>query len=106
MQELVMPERIPIACSLDGSEAGRRWREWSSVMAFRLSVERSPQLLTMRFPPSIDLLRKLGELVAAESECCGFVAWGLEDLETELMLTVRGDIDGVAAMAESFGISP
>lgn len=74
-------------------------------MALRLSVDRSPQLLTVRFPPIVDLSKKLGELVAAESECCGFVAWGLEDLGAELMLTVRGDNEGVAAMAESFGIS-
>jgi hypothetical protein len=100
-----MSEGIPIACSLDGDAARRRWAEWSSVMAVRLTVDLSPQLLTVRFPPSVDLSTKLGELVAAESECCGFVDWELQDRGDELRLIVRGDREGVSAMAESFGIS-
>ena len=74
-------------------------------MAARLTVELTPQLLTVRFPPSVDLSTKLGELVAAESECCGFVNWALEDRSDELRLIVRGNVEGVLAMAESFGFS-
>ncbi|MEX0667354.1 MAG: hypothetical protein WD313_03395 [Acidimicrobiia bacterium] len=100
-----MSESIPIACSLAGNAARRRWAEWNSVMAARLTVDLSPQLLTVRFPPSIDLSNKLSELVAAESECCGFVEWELQDRGDELRLVVRGDPEGVLAMAESFGVS-
>jgi hypothetical protein len=74
-------------------------------MAARLSVDLSPQLLTVRFPPSVELSNKLAGLVAAESECCGFVDWDLEDRGGELRLIVRGDVEGVLAMAESFGVS-
>jgi hypothetical protein len=51
------------------------------------------------------LLTKLGELVAAERECCGFVDWELQNRGDELRLIVRGDPEGVSAMAESFGVS-
>lgn len=74
-------------------------------MAARLTVDLSPQLLTVRFPPSVDLSTKLSELVAAESECCGFVEWELQDRGDELRLIVRGDPPGVLAMAGSFGVS-
>jgi len=74
-------------------------------MAARLTVDLSPQLLTVRFPTSVELSTKLGELVAAESECCGFVDWELQDRGDELLLIVRGDPEGVLAMAESFGVS-
>ena len=74
-------------------------------MAARLSVELAPRLLTVLFPPSVDLSTKLTELVTAERECCGFVEWAIEDRDGELRLIVRGDADGVLALAESFGVS-
>jgi hypothetical protein len=100
-----VPESIPIACSLDGNAARRRWSEWSSVMAARLSVDLAPERLTVRFTPSVYLSTKLDELVAAERECCGFVDWELQNRGDELRLIVRGDPEGVSAMAESFGVS-
>jgi hypothetical protein len=51
------------------------------------------------------LSTKLDELVAAERECCGFVDWELQNRGDELRLIVRGDPEGVSAMAESFGVS-
>ena len=84
-------ESVPIACSLDGREARRPWAEWTSVMALRLTVDLSPHLLTVRFPTSVELSTKLRELVAAESECCGFVDWELQDRGDELRLIVCGD---------------
>jgi hypothetical protein len=49
-------------------------------------------------------MAELSELVAEERQCCGFVAWELEDLGDEVMLSVGGDTEGVTAMAESFGV--
>ena len=100
-----MTGSVPIACSLDGNEARRRWHEWSDVMGHRLNVDRSPTRLTVRFPPGPDLSTKLGELVAAESQCCGFVDWQLDEQSDGLVLTILGDPAGVLAMAGSFGVS-
>jgi hypothetical protein len=44
------------------------------------------------------------DLVAAARICCGFVGWTLEDMGNEMVLTINGDTEGVAAMAESFGL--
>lgn len=74
-------------------------------MGHRLGVVRSPTRLTVRFPSGAGLLTKLGELVAAESQCCGFVDWQLHEQSDELELTIMGDSAGVVAMAESFGVS-
>lgn len=73
-------------------------------MGRRLSVQRSPRRLTVHFPTDDELMTELSELVAGERQCCGFVAWELEDLGDEVMLSISGDTDGVTAMAESFGV--
>lgn len=99
-----MTNRLPIACSLEGGEARRRWEAWNALMIRRLTFDRSPQHLTLRFPSDDELRAALGELVAAERQCCGFVEWEVNDLGEEVILTVRGDADGVTAMAESFGV--
>lgn len=99
-----MPDPLPIACSLDGDQARRLWQEWNALMDRRLSVDRSPRRLTVRFPSGDEVMAELGELVAAERQCCGFVAWELEEVGSEVVLTVRGDTEGIMAMAESFGV--
>jgi hypothetical protein len=75
-------------------------------MPRHLSVDQSPRRLTVRFRGDDVSSANLSDLVAAESQCCGFVAWELEDVGDEVTLTVRGDQEGVTAMAESFGIHP
>lgn len=99
-----MPDALPIACSLDGDGARRRWHEWSAMIARRRRTERSSRRLAVYFAAEDDSWAKLSELVAAEGLCCGFVTWELKDLGAELMLAVGGDPEGVKAMAESFGI--
>ena len=74
-------------------------------MGHRLGVDRSLTRLTVRFPSGAALSIKLGELVAAETHCCGFVDWQLDEQNDELALTIIGDPAGVLAMAESFGVS-
>ena len=99
-----MDSSLSIACSLDGDQARRRWHEWNALLNRRLSVDRSPERLTVSFPTGDDLMVELSALVAAERQCCGFVAWELENRGNEVVLTVLGDIEGVTAMAESFGV--
>lgn len=74
------------------------------IMSQRVEVDRSPINLTIRFSGDDMVRSELTDLVAAERICCGFVAWTLEDLGDEIVLTISGDTDGVDAMAESFGL--
>jgi hypothetical protein len=96
---------VPIACSLDGHEARRRWNEWSDVMGGRLGAELTSQGLTVRFSTDRAGRERLVALVGAERQCCGFVEWELEDQGDEMSLTVRGNLEGVMALAESFEIN-
>ena len=97
---------VPIACALDGNEARGRWHAWSDVLGHRLGVDHSPTRLSVRFPPDAALSTRLGELVAAERQCCGFVSWQLDEHSDGLELSIFGDAAGVLAMAQSFGVWP
>ena len=99
-----MDVSAPIACSLEGDNARRRWRTWKEILTRRLHVDRSPLHLTIRFSGDDAVRSELTDLVAAERICCSFVGWALEDLDNEMVLTINGDPEGVAAMAESFGL--
>ena len=96
---------VPIACSLDGHEARRRWNEWNVVMGGRLGAELTSHGLTVRFSTDRVGRERLVALVAAERQCCGFVECELEDQGDEMSLTVRGNKEGVMALAESFEIN-
>ncbi|MGQ0848548.1 MAG: hypothetical protein ACT4OP_05430 [Actinomycetota bacterium] len=98
-----MDASIPIACSLETDAARRRWRDWKALAGQLRAVERSDQHLTIRYGADHPLRAKLERLVEAERQCCGFVAWDLDDRGDEMVLTIRGDNFGVMAMAEAFG---
>jgi hypothetical protein len=95
---------VPIACSLQGGDARRRSQEWKAVVGQRLGVRRSDQHLTIRFAASAMLRAELAGRVVAERQCCGFVAWELDDRGDGILLTVSGEPDGVTAMAKAFRI--
>ena len=61
-----MDNSLPIACSLDGDQARRRWHEWNALLDRRLTVDRSPERLTVSFPIGDDLMADQSVLVAAE----------------------------------------
>ena len=75
-----------------------------TLMSGRLGVEHSQQSLTIRFASNRSGWERLVALVDSERQCCGFVEWELKDLGEEISLTVRGDREGVTAMAASFQI--
>ena len=93
---------VPIACSLEGGDARRRSQEWRALVGQSLVVERSDQYQAIRFAANDMLRADLARLVVAEQQCCGFVAWELDDQGDEMVLTVSGDPIGVTAMAETF----
>ena len=93
---------IPIACSLNDGEARGRWLDWQALARSRRQVERSDQSLKLHFVADDTTRAVLDRLVLAESLCCGFVDWQLEDLGDELLLTLSGPANGVTAMAEAF----
>jgi hypothetical protein len=100
-----MERMLPIACSLEGGEARRRWLDWRALLADRLSDEHSAFELRVRFRDHEDVRTELNRLVAAERECCGFVEWALDVEEGVLILSVSGEETGVAAIDAAFSLS-
>lgn len=96
---------LPIACSLEGGEARRRWRDWRALLADRLADEHSARELLVRFRDADDVRTELHRLVAAERDCCGFVDWDLAEFQGELVLTVKGEESAVAAIDAAFSLS-
>lgn len=97
--------RIPIACSLDGGEARRRWLDWGALLAGRLSDERSDIELRVRFQADEAMRTELNRLVTAERECCGFVTWDIDVVGDEIVLRVAGETSAVDAIDEAFRVN-
>jgi len=101
---MVMTE-LPIACTLEVSEAGARLERWR-----RLSDQTGAELratangLSASFPRAADVAHELDELVRLERQCCGFASWSVSEQGGTLRLdVVAGDRTGVQALQEMFG---
>lgn len=90
---------LPIACTLTPA-AGRaqveQWRAFDEDYA--LESERTDSRLTIHYAKVDDSIRRLRELVAAESTCCAFVDWSIDEPQTYLLLTVSGTPEQLAAL--------
>lgn len=96
---------LPIACTLgplDGQERLQRWRALAAHA--RPIVRRKGHCLEVRYDDRPGVMTELEALVAAESKCCGFVAWraGLDDGVPCLTVTAKPEdpeaIDAIAAV--------
>ena len=90
---------VPVACTLTpdaGREQVQRWRSFDREHALRR--EESPTALTVHYARTPDSVETLHRLVDAESTCCSFVGWRIEDDGTDLRLVVTGSPDQLAAL--------
>ena len=92
-----MTGETPIACSLSAEELLARLAELRAVGADALLGADGPGAL--RFRNDEATRRRLEAIVAAESECCGFLAFGLKAVGDELELRVTAP-DGAEALAD------
>lgn len=92
--------QVPLACTLTpdaGREQVQRWRRFDREHALRR--EPAPTTLTVHYARTPDAVEKLRELVEAESACCSFVDWRIEDDGTQLRLIVSGTPDQLGALS-------
>ncbi|MAB81642.1 hypothetical protein [Microbacterium sp. UBA3394] len=90
---------LPIACTLTpsaGKEQIERWRAFDADYA--LDIEHTDTRLTIHYAKVEDSITRLRELVAAESTCCAFVDWGIEEGHSDLRLVVTGTPEQLAAL--------
>ncbi len=87
------PERrLPLACSLSGTQQGRRQEEIAKIFEGCLRVNELEDGYEFRFPGSVESAMKLTEFIVFERECCPFFAFELafEPGGGPILLRVRG----------------
>jgi hypothetical protein len=92
-----MSSDTPIACSLSAEELPARLAEMQALGADALLRVDGPGAL--RFRNDEPTRRRLERIVAAESECCAFLAFELKAVGDELELHITGP-EGAEALAD------
>jgi hypothetical protein len=85
---------LPIACTLTSDAMTDRIAFIEKLTQDGLIArESSDGGLRVRLRDTEDVERRVRELIAAESSCCSFLAFGLERVDGELVLEIRGPDD-------------
>ena len=98
----------PVACSLTTADLAAQAARWqrlaAAAMTGRTDTEHGLRI-SFRAGPGAE--RELRALVAVENECCPWAAWTVQDDAGQLVLDVRADGDGAAALHAMFtGLRP
>ncbi|MCA1708830.1 MAG: hypothetical protein LC808_38355 [Actinobacteria bacterium] len=89
----------PNGCTLDQNEMATRVAAWKEVSAHAISRRVEGTRITSAYPSDPHLVGRLRDLIAAEADCCSFLAFTVKEgpLETVLELDfpeeARGLID-------------
>lgn len=84
-----MSTEIPIACSLNAGELTHRFAEISNLgREALLDAEPTELGATLRFTPEPGVQARLARIVAAESECCGFLTMAVRSESDAVVLTI------------------
>ena len=100
---------LPVACALGPEDGRARVHRWQLLAATAApQARRSGHRLEVRYAPAPGVAEELERLVAAERECCSFVAWAITLDGAHPTLRITADPqrpDDVAAIAALFGAS-
>jgi hypothetical protein len=90
IEEIAMSEQVPIACTLTAAELPERMAEMAAVgRASLIGVQAGERFAELRFRPERDTRDRLAAIVAAESECCAFLAMRLDEEPDVLRLRIE-----------------
>ena len=82
---------VPLACSLDASDASRRRERWLALAERALiGAERTPAGARHTYRAERSVERELRELIELEAECCPFLEFELSSSDGALLLDIRG----------------
>jgi hypothetical protein len=93
----------PLACTLAAADGAARLGRWRALSDARLSVRRLPDQLVVRYRSHRGVQQELETLVAAERECCSFADWQVTRDSEDVLLRIRSDAKGLAAIVSVFG---
>jgi hypothetical protein len=96
-------DELPIACTLGATDGAARLARWQALSEARLTVQRTPDQLVVLYRSQRGVHEELEALVAGERECCSFAEWEVtRDLE-HVVLRIRSDTKGLAAIVGALG---
>src|SRR5919109_1414675 len=85
-----MPSELPIACSLSAAELPARLREMTELgRAALLDVRHEPTRAELRFAAGVGVRDRVDGIVAAESQCCAFLAMSVSDEPGTVVLRIE-----------------
>ena len=85
------PGDAPVACSLEPRRLADRLGEWRALAdSALLSRTEAEGRVIAEFERRDDVRRRLGSLIAAERECCGFLEFAVRETEDVIRLEVAG----------------
>ena len=97
-------DELPVACTLDEADRAGRLARWRALAEnAQLSVERTPDQLVVRYGSQGGVHEELEALVAAERECGSFAEWEVSQGQEHVILRIRSDARGLAAVVGAFG---
>jgi hypothetical protein len=100
-----MSKPLPIACSLGATDLAARGAELRALGGDGLlQVSEEPGRAVLRFRPAPDIRRRLEAIVAAESECCPFLDFRLEQDAESTVLTISAPSGGAEVVHELAGV--
>ena len=95
---------VPIACTLTAAEMTDRRSLWQRIETDAVRRRRFDDRFEIVYAPTSEVERVLPSLVDAESHCCAFAQWRIVRNPEEVVLTVSGPPEGLAALCSEFGI--
>ena len=95
-----MTSELPIACSLSATDLSTRLRELAELGRTALvDVRHGQTRAELRFAAGAGVRDRVEGIVAAESQCCPFLAMGVTDEPDTVVLTVQAP-DGAEAVLQ------
>jgi hypothetical protein len=105
-----MPAELPIACSLSAAELPERLAAIADLgRAALLAARIDPTSAELRFAAGSGVRRRVEAIVAAESQCCAFLAMRVEDEPDAVLLTITAPVGAelvLADLVDAFGRPP
>jgi hypothetical protein len=96
-------DELPVACTLGATDGAARLARWRALSDARLNIRRMPDHVVVLYESRPDVHAELEALVAAERECCSFAEWELTRDSEHVVLQIRSDAQGLAAIVGVFG---
>ena len=96
---MTVNEPVPLACTLGGAEMQDRQAQIAGLgQDGLLSIEHGQQRAILRFRRGAELRRRIDAIVEAESKCCAFLEFQVEEEADATLVTIDAPSGGEPAL--------